>query len=253
MTLRKLIESTTGASSPSWTTRWITFIAGWWKFLPTGIRMPSANIPTLQPAPASSRISRLSAGVARGPRSSNARVDWASRVLALTLSLALLSGVPFDSAAQTTHRKKKKPGRPKAAPCHTCGPNTSAPEITSATPGDEAAQRELSTLARALHNAAPNSYDKLSAFATKNASNVWGARAALALGYDDYNKNRTQQALSWFAKAKSDTLLGDYVLYWNAQTLRQLKRNGEAFTALQAIQRDYPNTAAREQVLEALT
>src|SRR6202035_5261778 len=46
---------------------------------------------------------------------------------------------------------------------------------------------------------------------------------------------------------------GDYVLYCNAQALRLLKRNGEAFTALQAIQRDYSNTAVREQLLEALT
>src|SRR5215475_1866773 len=195
MTLRKLIESTTGASSPSWTTRWITFIAGWWRFLPTGMPMPSANIRTLRPAPASSRALNASRVVERGRRSLRARVDWASRLLALILSFTLLAGVPFDSAAQTTHRKKKKSSRAKAAPCRTCGPNTSAPEITSATPGDEAAQRELSALARALHNATPNSYERLSAFATKNASNVWGARAALALGYDDYNKNRAQQAL----------------------------------------------------------
>ena len=107
-------------------------------------------------------------------------------------------------------------------------------------------------MARALHNAAPGGYEKLSAFTAKNAANVWGARAALALGYDDYNKNRAQQALAWFTKAKSDTLLGDYVLYWNAQTLRVVKRNAEAFTALQAIERDYPNTAMKEQFLEAL-
>jgi len=216
--------------------------------------MPSVSIPTLRPAPASRNALGLSAAGSRGRRPAVARADWTSRLLALILSLALLTGAPFAAAAQTAHRKKKTTNRPKAAPCRTgCGPNTSAPEITSATPGDEAAQRELSGLARALHNAAPNSYDKLSAFASKNGSNVWGARAALALGYDDYNKNRAQQALAWFAKAKSDTLLGDYVLYWNAQALRQVKRNGEAFTALQAIQRDYPNTAAREQVLEALT
>ena len=50
MTLRKLIENTTGASNPSWTTRWITFIVGWWKSLRKAIRMPSANIPTPRPA-----------------------------------------------------------------------------------------------------------------------------------------------------------------------------------------------------------
>jgi outer membrane protein assembly factor BamD (BamD/ComL family) len=177
----------------------------------------------------------------------------ASRILAIVLSLALLCAAPLDAPAQSARQKKKKSGKPKSIPCRTgCTPNTSAPEITAATPEDEAAQGELSDLARALHNAAPGGYEKLSAFAAKNAANVWGARAALALGYDDYNKNRAPQALAWFTKAKSDTLLGDYVLYWNAQTLRVVKRNADAFTALQAIERDYPNTAMKEQLLEAL-
>ena len=128
------------------------------------------------------------------------------------------------NGAQTVH-KKKKSNKPASKPCRTgCTPNTSAPEITAATPEDEAAQRELSSLARALHNATPGAYDKLAAFAGKNAGNVWGARAALALGYDDYNKNHSQQALVWLTKAKSDTLLGDYVLYWTAQTQRVLDR-----------------------------
>src|SRR4051794_9807728 len=254
MTLRKLIESTTGASSQSWTIRWITFIAGWWRSLPTAMPTPSVNIPTLRLALATKNEISMSVAGARGHRSLRVRSDWASRVLAFILAFTLVAGAPFDALAQTPHRKKKRTGKPKAAPCRAgCGPKTSAPEITSATPEDEASQRELSSLARALHNATPGTYEKLAAFAGKNASNVWGARAALALGFDDYNKNRAQQALTWFAKAKRDALLGDYVLYWNAQTLRQVKRNGEAFTALQTIQRDYPNTAMREQFLEALT
>src|SRR5437016_1923745 len=201
MTLRKLIESTTGASNQSWTTRWITFIAGWWRSLPMGMRMPSANIPTLRLAHATRTGVGRSAAGARGRRAAISGSVWSSRVLALILAFTLVAGAPFDALAQTPHRKKKRTGKPKAAPCRTgCGPNTSAPEITSATPEDEVAQRELSNLARALHNAAPGAYEKLVAFAGKNASNVWGARAALALGYDDYNKNRAQQALTWFAK-----------------------------------------------------
>ena len=181
------------------------------------------------------------------------RAVYFSRALAILLSVALLAAVPLDVPAQTVHSKKKKSNKPKSVPCRTgCTPSTSAPEITAATPEDEAAQRELSSLARALHNATPGAYEKLSAFAGKNGGNVWGARAALALGYDDYNKNRAQQSLAWLAKAKSDTLLGDYVLYWTAQTQRLLKQNAEAFTALQAIGRDYPNTAMKEQFLEAL-
>jgi soluble lytic murein transglycosylase len=223
--------------------------------------MPSANILTPPPAPAtrlafaaSAEFSREAAALENVRRRVRAgsRTLFASRILAILVSLALLCAAPLDAPAQSV-RKKKKSNKPKAAPCRTdCTPNTSAPEITAATPEDEAAQRELSALARALHNAAPGSYEKLSAFAAKNASNAWGPRAALALGYDDYNKNRGQQALAWFTKAKGETLLADYVLYWNAQALHLLKRNADAFTALQAIQRDYPNTAMNEQLFQAL-
>jgi hypothetical protein len=224
--------------------------------------MPSANILTLRLGPASrlafsfaaqdSRAARF-AGVSLSDRGQNSRSGSAFRVLAVVLAAALLGGAPFDGSAQSTHHKKKKSSKPAAAPCRTgCTPNTSAPEITAATPEDEAAQRELSSLARGLRNATPGAYDKLSVFAAKNSSNVWGARAALALGYDDYNKNRGTQALAWLSKAKGDTLLADYVLYWNAQTLRLLKRNADAFNALQTIEHDYPNTAMKEQLLEAL-
>jgi soluble lytic murein transglycosylase len=214
-----------------------------------------ASVTALVPAPSSEEarrrylwpcdeVKRPSVYVSRG---------HLSRGLVMLLCVALLAGVPSDVPAQQAHSKKRKSHKPKPVPCRTgCTPNTSAPEITAATPDDEAAQRELSSLARALHNATPGAYEKLSAFAGKNAGNVRGALAALALGYDDYNKNRSQQALAWFTKAKSDTLLGDYVLYWTAQTQRALKRNAEAFAVLQVIARDYPNTAMKEQFLEAL-
>ena len=227
------------------------------------MRMPSAIIPTPRPARITARLASASPpefsrrasflGNVRGSGGAEPRTNFTSRVLAVMLALALLCAAPLDALAQTAHQKKKKSGKPKPVPCRTgCTPSTSAPEITAATPEDEAAQRELSALARALHNAAPGAYEKLSAFAAKNAGGVWGARAALALGYDDYNKNRGPQALAWFTKAKSDTFLGDYVLYWNAEALRLLKRNAEAFTALQAVERDYPNTAMKELLLEAL-
>ena len=112
-------------------------------------------------------------------------------------------------------------------------------------------QRQLGELARAVHTGTPGAYEKLSAFATKNTTNAWGARAALALGYDDYNKNRTAQGLGWFIKAQNDPLLREYALYWTAQAKRVLKRPAEAYADLKAIERDYPNTAMREQVIEA--
>ena len=61
-----------------------------------------------------------------------------------------------------------------------------------------------------------------------------------------------QQALAWFTKAKSDTLLGDYVLYWTAQTQRCSSATPKHSPLCKAIEHDYPNTAMKEQFLEAL-
>jgi len=175
-----------------------------------------------------------------------------SRSLVALILIAVLSfGGAFDVFAQSSkhHRKSKKP---KSPPCRTgCKPDTSAPQVAADTPEDEAAQRELSDLARALHNATPSAYDRLSAFAVKNTTNVWGARAALALGYEEYSKNRMAQGLGWLLKAQNDTLLREYALYWTAQAQRALGRNADAYKVLQTIQHDYPNTAMREQLLEA--
>src|SRR5204862_538988 len=71
------------------------------------------------------------------------------------------------------------------------------------------------------------------------------------LGYDEYMKNRSGQAVGLFVKAQSDTLLREYALYWTAQAQRALGRNADAYKVLQTLLHDYPTTAIREQVLEA--
>src|SRR5260370_14221968 len=126
---------------------------------------------------------------------------------ALILIFGLSFGGAFDAVAQSSrhHRKAKKPKSPL---CRTgCKPDTSGPQLLADTPEDAATQKELSELARALHNATPSAYQQLSAFAVKNSTNVWGARAALALGYEEFSKNRAAQGLGWLLKAQNDTLL----------------------------------------------
>ena len=184
------------------------------------------------------------------PRASTKFPVWTRFAAAATVLSLLLAG--SDALSQTRH-KRKKSNKPKPSPCQLgCVTETSAPDLTSSSPDDEALQRELSVLARALHNATPGAYDKLADFARKNSGNVWGARAALALGYDDYSKNHAPQALLWLTKAKSDDLLGEYVLFWTAQTQRVLKRNAEALANLETIQREHPASAIKEQILEVL-
>jgi len=109
----------------------------------------------------------------------------------------------------------------------------------------------LGELARELHRGTPGSYEKLAAFVNKNSSSVWGQRAALALGYDDYSHNKAQQSLTWLQKAKPDTLLLEYTLFWTAQSERALNKNGAAAVDYARIVKDYPATAIKEQVLEA--
>lgn len=213
--------------------------------------MPSANIrtPRLRDSTNSACRSRLGAV----PRRDSVQRHL-NRVMAILLGTCLLFGGADGTYAQATRARthsKKKSKKPKVAPCRMgCAPDTSAPEITAPTSEDAASQKELAELTRGLRTAAPDAHGKLSAYAAKNSSNIWGARAALALGYDDYAKNHLPQAMAWLSKAKSDTLLREYALYWSAQTARSLKRTAQAFADLKIIHRDYPDTAMKEQFLE---
>src|SRR6516162_4061907 len=146
---------------------------------------------------------------------------------AAALALVLSLGSSFELLAQPLqhkHRSKKH----AAPPCREgCKPETVAPQVALSTPEDDAEEKELAALSRELRSGAPDAYAKLSDFATKNTTNVWGARAAMALGYQDFSKNRM------------------------AQTERNLGRNAEAYKTLQTLLHDYPNTALREQVLQS--
>ena len=156
------------------------------------------------------------------------------------------------SAQTAAQHKKKKSTHPKSPACQTgCQPETTSPALDAATPGDAEAQKELTPLTRDLHRGTPGAYDKLAAFVSKQASSVWGQRAALALGYDDYSKARFPQAANWLDKAKADALLREYTLFWTAETQRALHKNAGAAEELKALLKEYPNTVIKEQVLEA--
>ena len=113
-----------------------------------------------------------------------------SRALTFLACAALLSLAASIANAQTsTHKKKTSHAHSPA--CQTgCKTDTTAPTLDSSTPEDAAAQQELALLARNLHHGTTADYDKLAAYANKHAAGVWGQRASLALGYDDYSKAR---------------------------------------------------------------
>src|SRR5271157_497467 len=196
MTLRKLIANTTADSSPSWTTQSITFIAGWWRSLPTAILPCSANTPTPRPANRAKRnathtivhralalgLCAASSVGAQHPPQAGAPISQASTISPSSLSS---SPVPQSTATvrnvsttpQDTPHKKKKAAKPKSPACLTgCKPDTTAPALDAATPEDAAVQKELALLARDVHLGIPGSYEKLASFANKNSASVWTTR-----------------------------------------------------------------------------
>jgi len=211
----------------------------------------SANIPTPPPANPASEHAVAQAFRPEGFHCVSTRFSIPTRFATATLSAFLILLCAASLSAQTT-KKHKPPAHPKSPACADgCKPATTSPALDSATPEDAAAQKELEPLARDLHRTLPGAYEKLAAFANKNISSVWGQRAALALGYDDYSKNRAPQALAWLQKAKADALLLQYTLFWTAQTERTLGKNAAAADDFAQILKDFPGAAFHEQILEA--
>jgi soluble lytic murein transglycosylase len=173
-----------------------------------------------------------------------------SRGFAVLLCACLALAVSSGAFAQAT-KTKKKSVKHKSPACRIgCKPETTTPTLDASTPEDAALQKDLAPLARDLHHGTPGAYDKVAAFANNNAASVWGKRAALALGYDDYEKARFPQALAWLQKAEGDALLKEYTLFWTAQTERSLLKNAPAALDFATLLRDYPSTALKEQLLE---
>lgn len=117
-----------------------------------------------------------------------------------------------------------------------------------ASPGE----KQLEELARALKKNPSAGYARLSAFATQKSSGVLGTRAALALGYYDYNRAHYPEAAKWLARAKTDPLLGDYALYWSAETNIALNRNADALAQLEEFREKFPDSVMTEQALQSI-
>jgi hypothetical protein len=113
--------------------------------------------------------------------------------------------------------------------------------------------RQLETLAQQL-NRTPTAavYQQLAKFATAQAKSLYGARAALALGYYDYTKKRFPEARKWLEQAAADPLLGDYALYWTAMADRATGANQEALAEFHQYRQRYPNGVMTDSTVEEL-
>jgi|HubBroStandDraft_6_1064221.scaffolds.fasta_scaffold00531_10 soluble lytic murein transglycosylase len=113
--------------------------------------------------------------------------------------------------------------------------------------------KQLEQFTRALKQKNPaQAYARLSAFAMQKSSGVFGSRAALALGYFDYNRSHYPDATKWFTRAKSDPLLLDYSLYWGAENALAAGRSADALDTLTQFRKDFPDSVLTDQVFQSL-
>jgi peptidoglycan lytic transglycosylase len=135
--------------------------------------------------------------------------------------------------------------------CIPCGAQTkpaAAPVHKS-----ESGARRLERLSRLLRDQKSTwAYRELSAIATRKSSGILGKRAALALGYYDYQNGNFEQAAKWMDLAQGDAVLGDYDRYWKAQTNLALSHNVDALQEFELFRTDYPNSVMTEQALQSL-
>ncbi len=115
-------------------------------------------------------------------------------------------------------------------------------------------ERQLESLARNLKKTeSAAAYQKLSSFASARSAGEMRTRAALALGYFDYNKGRYSDALRWLGRAGKDPLLSSYALYWSAVANQAVGDHGAALDQLEKFRRDFPESVMSEQALTALS
>lgn len=147
--------------------------------------------------------------------------------LALTAGIALL--VCATASAQTK--------RSSALPTHKV----------------ESGVARVESLARVLRDKKSNwAYEQLSEIAGRKSSGVLGKRAALALGFYDYQRGEFDEAAKWLNLAQGDPLLGDYDLYWQAMTKLAQNDNAGALQEFEQLRVAFPYSVMTEQALQSL-
>lgn len=147
------------------------------------------------------------------------------------------TGAQSHKPAKSAHAAAGSPAAPTSAPAK----------------GSALSAAQLEKLSRMLKDKKSSwAYTRLSDLAQLKSSGVLGARAALALGFFDYNRQQYTSAAKWFARARKDSLLGDYALYWTAETDLAANNDAAALAELQQFRKDFPDSVMMEQALEAL-
>jgi soluble lytic murein transglycosylase len=226
-------------------------MTGWWKFWAAEIRKRSAIILTRLPSCAGS--AKAFAGKIASFQIVAGVVAVAFFALAPSTLLAQTPAQPVPSTEPTIAAKTStKPAAGKSSTSKAIVSKKTAAAPGAALPNTDLLEKQLALLCRALRNQ-PNAttYGALSAFATRNAKNEIGARAALALGYYDLTREKPDLALGWMRKTVGEKLLREYVLYWQAQASVALGQKEEGLEQFQSVLRDFPASAMTELTVTA--
>ena len=113
--------------------------------------------------------------------------------------------------------------------------------------------KQLEELSRVLRDKNSSwAYGRLSEYVTQKSAGVLGLRAALALGYYDYNHGKYLQAAKWLDRAKADPLLGGYALYWKGEADLAEGNNDAALAELKQLRKEFPDFVMTDDALESL-
>jgi soluble lytic murein transglycosylase len=182
----------------------------------------------------------------------------ACRLASAAALVIFVSGLAHAQGPKRPHPPLHPAESPAPAPPEVAA--KSAKKSTAKSAANSTAKSAPASLAKPLEamsrelkkkNAA-GAYARLSEFANQNSTNIYGARAALALGYYDYSKTSFGLAAKWLARAETDPLLREYALYWSAETTVALNKQADAIAQLKTLRSDFPNSVMTDQALEEL-
>ncbi len=174
---------------------------------------------------------------------------------ARAMCISEVAGAARSASGRDSHRAAANNARSGEGPVGSVRFAVQSRELTSLARAlkkeEEARQESTGGTAQESDADPPPAYGRLAKFAKSHSKEELGSRAALALGYDDYNNGRYTQARAWLDLAKPEELLPDYVLFWSAQVDRNLNNNAAALDQLQSLRQNYPQSVMLPLALQA--
>jgi len=247
--LKKLIENTTAASNPSWITRWTTFYRWMVEILADGDAHALGDYPYATPH----AITNSNANGAVFWLCGKFRIIlyfYARSLIALILAASLSLGGAADAFGQSSRQKRKRKS-PRLRHANRLQARDLRAHVAADTPADEAAQRELWDLARAMRNGVPGRTRGCRRSPVKKHDQRLGRARRAGARYEDNSKTATRNPSDGCSKRRTTRCCASTRCTGRRRRSAALGRYADAYKVLQTIQRDYPNTAMREPLLEA--